>query len=385
MVAGPMQVPPLDAAGYERRAAALLRPEIHGWFAGGAADERTLRDNEAAFTRWRLRPRVLVDVERVTPATSVLGHELALPVLVAPIAFNRLVHAEGELAMARGAAAAGTLMCVSTMATATFADIAAAAPAAPRWLQIYHFPDRGRTRALIDAGRAAGASAIVLTVDTPVRGRREGELASGFALPDIADVPNVAAVMAGARAGGVEELVSRTLSWHDLEWLVAETALPVVLKGILTREDAELACQAGVAGIVVSNHGGRQLDGVAAGIDALGEVVEAVDGRLEVLVDGGVRRGTDVAIALALGARAVLVGRPLIWALAVGGAQAVEHLLGLLRDEVALALTLLGCPHPGAVSPAHVAPTTMPAAHASAAGAGTSRRPETRGSDPGRP
>jgi len=348
----PATDPPLNAGDYERRAAATLEAAVFDWFAGGAGDERTLRDNEAAFRRFRLRPRVLVDVERVTPGTTVLGQELALPVLVAPVAFHRLVHPQGELAMARGAAAAGTVMCVSTMATSSFADIAAAAPGAARWLQVYHFTDRERTRALIDSGREAGASAIVLTVDAPVLGRRERGL--GFGLPGIGAVPNVAAALTGGRAQSLEELISRTLTWRDLEWLVGETGLPVLLKGILTREDAELACEAGVAGVIVSNHGGRQLDGVDAGIDALGEVVEAVAGRVEVLVDGGVRRGTDAVVAVALGARAVLVGRPLIWALAVGGEQGVAHLLGLLGAEVTTALTLLGCPHPGAVSRAHV-------------------------------
>ena len=345
---------PLNAAEYERRAAAVLEPGVFDWFAGGAGDEHALRANTAAFRRFRLRPRVLVDVEHVTPATTVLGHELALPILVAPTAFQRLVHPEGELAMARGAAAAGTVMCISTMATSSFADIEAAAPGAARWLQVYHFTDRERTRALIESGRAAGASAIVLTVDTPVRGRRERELGAGFRLPGIGRVPNVAAALAGSRATSLEEVISRTLTWRDLEWLVSETGLPVLLKGVLTREDAELACEAGIAGVIVSNHGGRQLDGVDAGIDALGEVVEAVAGRVEVLVDGGVRRGLDAIVALALGARAVLVGRPLVWALAVGGEDGVAHLLGLLHDEVATALTLLGCPDPGAVSRAHV-------------------------------
>jgi isopentenyl diphosphate isomerase/L-lactate dehydrogenase-like FMN-dependent dehydrogenase len=350
----PATDPPIDAAGYERRAAAALERGIYDWFAGGAGDERTLRANEAAFARWTLRPRVLVDVSAVDTATTVLGHDVALPVLVAPVAFHRLVHPDGELATARGTAAAGTVMCVSTMATCSLPDIAAAAPGGMRWLQTYHFTDRGRTRALVDAGRAAGATAIVLTVDAPVRGRRERELASEFQLPAVGTVPNVAAVMAGTRVDNLEDLISRTLTWRDLEWLVGETGLPVVLKGILTREDAELACATGVAAIVVSNHGGRQLDGVAAGIDALGEVVEAVAGRIEVLVDGGVRRGTDVVTALALGARAVLVGRPVVWALAVDGAEGVERLLAHLRADVALALTLLGCPRPRAVTRQHV-------------------------------
>ena len=345
---------PLDAADYERRARTLLDDDTFEWFAGGAGDERSLRANVAAFARYHLRPRVLVDVSRITTATTVLGQPIALPALVAPVAFHRLVHPEGETATAAGAAAAGTIMCVSTMATSSFAEIAAAAPTGPRWLQLYPFTDRERTRALVDAGREAGVSAIVLTVDAPVRGRRERELGADFRLPPVAAVPNVAAALAGARVDDLQALISRSFTWRDLEWLVTETRLPVVLKGILTREDADLACEAGVAGIIVSNHGGRQLDGVPAGIEALPEVIDAVRGRIEVLVDGGVRRGADVVVALALGARAVLIGRPLMWALAVDGAEGVERLLSRFAAEVELALTLLGCREPGEVTRGHV-------------------------------
>lgn len=346
---------PLNVAEYEAAAAKALEPGIYGWFAGGAGDERTLRANVTAFRRLALRPRVLTGVGAGSAATAVLGHELALPLLVAPVSFQDLVHPDGELAMARGAAAAGTAMCVSTMSTRSLAAIAAAAPSAPRWLQLYHFPDRGRTCALIDLGREAGMTALVLTVDAPIRGRREGELRTGFRLPGVERLPNVAAVIGGQRVDDVQELLSATLTWRDVEWLAAEAGMPLLLKGILTGEDAELACAAGAAGIIVSNHGGRQLDGVPAAIEALPEVADAVAGRAEVLMDGGVRRGVDVVAALALGARAVLAGRPLVWALAVDGARGVEHLLGLLRDEVVTALTLLGCADPAAVSRAHVA------------------------------
>lgn len=344
---------------YECRAAELLDPDVFAWFAGGAGAQRTLRDNVEAFARWRLRPRVLVDVSAASPATTVLGQPVSLPVIAAPVAFQRYVHPDGEAAMARACAAVGTVMCMSTMATTSFADIAAAAPEAPRWLQLYHLTDRGRTAALIEAATQAGASALVLTVDAPVRGHRDAGPGSGFRIPGPEATPNVAAALADLPVGdgGLESLVATTLTWRDLEWLVTETGLPLVLKGVMTGEDAHLACESGVAGVIVSNHGGRQLDGVPASIDALPEVVEAVAGRIEVLVDGGVRRGVDVVVALALGARAVLVGRPLVWALCIGGAAGVERLLDVLAEEVTNALTLLGAPRPDLVTRAHVSPT----------------------------
>lgn len=342
-------------AGYERLAVELLPREVYDWFAGGAGEGRTLRDNEAAFRRWTLRPRVLAGLGEVTAATRVLGQRLELPVVVAPMAFQGLLHQDGEVAMARGAAAAGAGMCVSTLTTRSFADVAAAAPGAPQWVQLYHFGDRGQTRALVGAARDAGASALVLTVDGAARGRRDHELSGGFEVPAIDAVPELAAAMAGAAVDRLDTLASPTLSWHDVDWLAGEAGMPVLLKGILTAEDARLACESGAAGIVVSNHGGRQLDGVAAGIDALPEVAEAVGGRIELLVDGGVRRATDVATALALGARAVMVGRPLAWALAAAGAEGVERLLRRLRDELETALALLGCDRPDAVTRAHAA------------------------------
>jgi 4-hydroxymandelate oxidase len=352
--AGNATVSPADPAGYALRAAELLPRDVHDWFAGGAGGEHTLRDNEAAFRRWRLRPRVLAGLGKVTTATEVLGTRLELPVVVAPMAFQRLLCDDGEVAVARGAAAAGAGMCVPTLTTRSFADVAAAAPGAPQWVQLYHFGDRGQRRALVDAARAAGASALVLTVDGAVRGRREHELSTGFPLPAIDAVPELAAALDGAAVDRLDTLHSRALSWRDVDWLAREAGMPLLLKGILTAEDARLACESGAAGIVVSNHGGRQLDGVAAGIDALPEIAEAVGARLELLVDGGVRRAPDVAVALALGARAVMVGRPLAWALAAAGHEGVELLLRRLRDELETTLALLGCDRPGAVTRAHV-------------------------------
>ena len=343
---------------YEQLAEQRLEPGVYGYYAGGAGDEWTLHENEAAFRRWVLRPRVLVDVTSVTTVTSVLGTESSMPILVAPTAFHRLVHANGEIATARAAAAAGTIMCVSTLATTGAAEVAKAAPAAPRWYQLYWHPDRGLTRAIVKEAADAGFTAVVLTVDLPVLGNRERDLRTGFTLPD-GIVPAFARTAAYAAAKGSAVLgwtVDPSITWRDLEWLLSLSDLPLLVKGVLTAEDALLAVEHGCAGVIVSNHGGRQLDGVPASLDALPEIVDAVGERCEVLVDGGVRRGTDVVKALALGAKAVLVGRAVLWGLAHDGEAGVERVLELLRAETELALALVGCASPAAVTRAHVAP-----------------------------
>jgi isopentenyl diphosphate isomerase/L-lactate dehydrogenase-like FMN-dependent dehydrogenase len=329
----------LNVSDYERAAEERLDPASFGYFAGGANDEWTLRENVAAFGRWVLRPRMLVDVSARKLATTVLGTEVSFPVLVAPMAFQGLAHPDGEQAMARGAAAAGTVMCLSTLSTVSLEEAAGAAPGGARWFQLYWGPDRSQTQGLAERAVAAGYSAIVVTVDLPEVGRRERDLRTGFETP-----------------ASLSDVTDNSLTWRDLEWLRAHTPLQILVKGILTAEDAVLATEAGVDGIVVSNHGGRQLDGVAASLDALPEVVEAAGDRVELLLDGGVRRGTDVVKALALGARAVLVGRAALYGLAVDGADGVERVLGLLREEVELALALCGCPSPEDVTRAHVGP-----------------------------
>ena len=335
---------PINVWDYERLAEERLDANALAYFAGGAGDEVTLRENVDAFRRLTLRPRVLVDVTNVSTATSVLGTEIALPVLVAPLAMQRIAHPEGELATARAAAAAGTIMCLSSAATARPAEVAAAAPGAPRWYQVYVFSDRSITVDLVEEASAAGFSALVLTVDVPYLGRRERDLRIDFKIPE-------GITPTGDLFGGAFDT---SLSWRDLEWL-SGYGLPLVVKGLMTAEDARLACEHGAAAIVVSNHGGRQLDGVAASIDVLAEVVEAADGRAEVLLDGGVRRGTDVLKALALGARAVLIGRAMVWGLAADGEAGVRHVLKLLRAEIELGLPLLGCCSPADVTRAHVA------------------------------
>jgi isopentenyl diphosphate isomerase/L-lactate dehydrogenase-like FMN-dependent dehydrogenase len=359
----PSPAQPVNVLEYERLAEAALEEGALGYFAGGACDEQTLRENVAAFARLKLRPRMLVDVSNVSAATTVLGTDVSMPLLVAPTAIQKMCHPDGEEATARAAAAVGTLMTLSTIATATPAEVARAAPGAPRWFQLYCFEDEGVTRALVDQAVEHGYSAIVLTVDAPRGGRRERDLRTGFQVPPEVAVPSVAAALGHPARLTIAELFAmfdRSLTWRDLERIRGLSDLPLLVNGVLTEEDARLACEAGVDGIVVSNHGGRQLDGVAATIDALPEVVEAVEDRVEVFVDGGIRRGTDVVKALALGARAALVGRPVLWGLAAGGEEGVRHVLELLRDELELALLLCGCPTPADVTPAHISANSGP-------------------------
>lgn len=280
-----------------------------------------------------------------------------MPILVAPVAYQRLVDPEGEVAMARAAAAAETVMCLSTLATARPTEIAAAAPGGRRWFQLYCFRDEGVTRALLDEAIESGFEAIVVTVDAPRGGRRERDLRTGFKIPESLGVPSVQAALGSERAVTIEEtfaLMDPGLSWAGLEKIASDRDLPVLVKGVLTGEDAALAVQHGAAGVVVSNHGGRQLDCAVATADALPEVVDAVEGRGTVLVDGGLRRGTDVAVALALGADAVLVGRPALWGLAAGGETGAQRVLELLRAELELVLALCGCASPAGLSTSHL-------------------------------
>ncbi|MBI5104561.1 MAG: alpha-hydroxy-acid oxidizing protein [Solirubrobacterales bacterium] len=348
---------PVNVRDVERLAEDRLQSGPLGYYAGGAGDERTLRDNEAAYARRRLRPRVLVDVSEVSTATTVLGQEVAMPVLVAPVALQKMAHPDGEPGMARAAADAGTIMCVSTLATSTPREVCDAAPGAPRWFQVYVLKDRAVSRALVDEAVDCGYRALVLTVDAPRAGRRERDLRTGFTVPPGIEMPGVTAAAGTSQLTPAEffSLVDTSLTWADLERLAAECDVPVLVKGVHTAQDARLAVEHGAAGVIVSNHGGRQLDGVPASLDMLEEVVQEVGGEVEVLVDGGVRRGTDVLVALALGARAVLVGRPALWGLAWDGEAGARRVLGMLQEELALGLTLLGAPTPAGVTRAHVA------------------------------
>ncbi|HET6997848.1 MAG TPA: alpha-hydroxy acid oxidase [Solirubrobacterales bacterium] len=353
----------INVADFERVASEKLDAGVLGYFAGGAGDELTLRENVEAWRRWRLRPRVLVDVSEVSTEVEVLGSPLSMPLLVAPVAYQRLVDPAGEVGMARAAAEAGTAMCLSTLATTRPSELAAAAPAGRRWFQLYCFRDESVTQALIAEAVDSGFEAIVVTVDAPRAGNRERDRRTGFAIPEGLGVPSISAAMGVERALTIEEtfgLMSPMLGWSDLEDLASDCSLPVLVKGLLTAEDAELAVEHGAAGVVVSNHGGRQLDRALATGDALPEVVDAVAGRAAVLVDGGIRRGVDVAIALGLGADAVLVERPALWGLAAAGADGAKRVLELLRDELELVLALCGCASPAELTRSHLrrAPAT---------------------------
>ena len=330
---------PVDLALMEEEARQAVGEMAYAYYAGGAEHERLLGDNVAAWARWQLHPRVLADVERVSTATTVLGTPVGLPVLLAPTAIQGLAHPEGEVASARGAAAAGAAMVLSSLATRSLEDVAAAAPGAPRWMQVYVLRDRRHTEALVDRAAAAGYRALVLTADAPVPGLRLRELRGGVHLPDDLALPNLAAATERAHEGGFMAVVAGEfdpgITVDDIGWLAGRSGLPVVVKGVLRADDADRCVDAGAAGVVVSNHGARQLDDAPATADVLAEVVDAVGGRAEVYVDGGIRRAADVAKALALGARAVLVGRPALWALATGGGEGVAALLGGSRPSSA--------------------------------------------------
>jgi 4-hydroxymandelate oxidase len=323
------------------------------YIAGGADDEVTMRRNRADFERIALRPRYMVDVSKIDTATTVLGDRLSLPVLLAPAAGHKLCCPDGELATARAAMEAGTAMVLSTLSTCSMEEVAQVGDA-PRWFQLYVYRDREITRQLVLRAEAAGYTALCLTVDVPVIGNRERDLRNSFSFPSEYPFANFAGLnLETMPTIGVERSTlgayvtsnwDPSITWRDFEWFRSITSLPIVLKGVLTAEDARLAVEHGASGIIVSNHGGRQLDGVMSGIAALPEVVEAVEGRIDVLVDGGVRRGTDVVKALALGAKAVLVGRPYMFALAVAGEAGVRRVLEILQRELVTAMALTGRP-----------------------------------------
>ena len=354
---------PLNLHEYEAAARAALSPMAFAYIAGGSGDEATVRANRAAFERWRLLPRVLRGLSAVSPATTVLGQAVALPVLVAPTGFHRLAHEEGESATARAARAAGTIYTMSTAANVPIEEVAPEAGA--WWFQLYVFGDRGITRDLVERAAAAGAAALVVTVDVPLLGRREADERHRFTLPPGLAMANLrtpehrllpVAADGSGLTGYIGAAWHTALSWADLDWLASLTPLPVVPKGVLHPADAARAFDHGARAVIVSNHGGRQLDGAVASLDALPAVVEAVAGQGEVLLDGGVRRGTDVLKALALGARAVLIGRPILWGLAVGGEAGARHVLELLRAELALDLMLCGLAGPAEVDCSLIVP-----------------------------
>ncbi|MDF2692363.1 MAG: L-lactate dehydrogenase [Labilithrix sp.] len=337
---------------YESAARERLTPMAYDYYRSGADEEHTLRRNRDAFAQYEIWYRTLVDVSTPKLETTVLGTPVAFPILVAPTAYHRLAHVEGERATARAAAEIGTLYCASTLATTTLEDVAAVAPNAPQWFQLYVHKDREFTARLIARAKAAGYRAIVVTADTPVLGRRCADVRNGFCLPDGMVMENlIDALPPDLRHGGGSELARFVASrhdaafvWSDLDEIARQAApLPVVVKGIARADDALRALDHGVKAVWVSNHGGRQLDYAPATIDVLAEVVRSVGDRAEVYLDGGIRNGTQALIALGLGARAVFVGRPILWGLATAGAEGVRGVLGVLRDELTRAMQLAGC------------------------------------------
>jgi 4-hydroxymandelate oxidase len=341
---------PVNLDDFELAARRRLSPMAFAYIAGGAGDERTMRRNNEAFGEIRLKPRVLVDVSRVDTSIELFGQAMPHPILLAPTAYHKLSHHEGELATARGAQAAAATLVVSSYATTDVEEIARAT-AQPLWFQLYVHPDRGFTRDLVARAVAAGCSAVCITVDSPVFGARNREARTRFALPAGVSAKHLAPLGGAAQQAGhvaadgvYSPVTDASLQWKDITWLCSLTSVPVILKGILTPEDARRAIDHGAAGIIVSNHGGRNLDTLPATIEALPGIAKAVDGRIAVLLDGGIRRGTDVLKALALGASAVLIGRPYVWGLAVGGAAGVTEVVRILCDELRAAMALCGLP-----------------------------------------
>ena len=351
----------VNLADYAAAAQARLDKAAYDYYAGGALDELTLHDNSAAYRRIGLRYRVLAGVGEPDLRTRILGHDVSMPIAVAPTAFHRMAHEDGELGTVRAAGEAGTLFILSGLSNTAMEDVFAAA-SGPRFFQLYIYKDRAVTRDLVARAEAAGAQAIVLTVDTPVWGKREADVRNNFSLPDGLSVENLspagkADFPAGEGSGlanYVASMLDGALGWDDLDWLCSITDLPVLVKGVCVAEDGALAMEHGAAGVIVSNHGGRQLDGCPATIDVLPEVVEAVAGRGEVYVDGGIRRGGDVFKALARGARAVFLGRPVLWGLAAGGGPGVGAVLDILRRELADTMALVGCRDLSAIGPEYL-------------------------------
>jgi 4-hydroxymandelate oxidase len=339
---------PLKLDDFEQAARAILPQSIYDYIAGGSEDEAALKGNREAFGRYRFRFKVLSSVEHPDLSGELLGQRFQMPVHLAPTAIQQMAHPDGELAAYHAASDAGIAYCLSTLASASIEEVAAAATGV-RWFQLYMHPDRAVTASFIERAADSGYGAIVLTVDLPKTGRRERDIANGFALPDGVRYANLGGRRTRATTAGLDPFAqdvnaqtNPALGWDDLEWLVTKTSLPVIVKGVVRADDARHAVDAGARGLIVSNHGGRQLDYAIASLDALPEVLEAVGRDVPVLMDGGVRRGTDVLKALCLGASGVLVGRPYLWALSVDGADGVRRMLAMLREEIEVSMSLLG-------------------------------------------
>jgi 4-hydroxymandelate oxidase len=334
----------LSLAEFEALAQPGMSPMAFSYVVGGAADELTLSANAEDWKRIRLMPKVLVDVSELDLGIELFGQKFDLPVLLAPAAFHRLCCADGELATIQGANQARAGVVLSSFSTVAVEEVTAAAEQ-PVWFQLYFQVDRGLTQEMILRAEAAGCKALCLTVDTPVLGARHRESRAGFELPKDFKLPNLklgAISHRPVRSAVYSELLNPTLNWKDVEWLCSVTKLPLVLKGVLNPDDAAIAAKAGVSGLIVSNHGARNLDTLPSTAQALPRVAERVSGKLPILVDGGIRRGTDIVKAIALGANAVLIGRPYLYALVIGGAAGVARVIEILRTELMMAMALTG-------------------------------------------
>ncbi|KAF7120636.1 hypothetical protein RHSIM_Rhsim13G0114800 [Rhododendron simsii] len=339
-----------NVMGYQAIAKEKLPKMVYDYYASGAEDQWTLQENRNAFSKILFRPRILIDVSKIDITTTFLGFNISMPIMIAPTAMQKMAHPEGEYATARAAAAADTIMTLSSWATSSVEEVASTGPGI-RFFQLYVLKDRNVVAQLVRRAERAGFKAIALTVDTPRLGRREADIKNRFTLPPHLTLKNFEGLDLGkidktddfGLTSYVSSQTDQSLNWNDVEWLQTITHLPILVKGVLTAEDARLSVQAGAAGIIVSNHGARQLDYVPATIMALEEVVKAAQGRVPVFLDGGVRRGTDVFKALALGASGVFIGRPVLFALAAHGEAGVRKVLQMLRDEFELTMALSGC------------------------------------------
>lgn len=340
---------PVSIYDFEKLAKEKLSQMAYDYYSSGAHDEITLRENCESYKRIFLKYRVLIDVSKRDLSTEVLGQKISMPIMIAPTAFHKMAHQDGEIAVAKAAGSADTIMILSTLSNSDVEDVVKAS-SKPVWFQLYVYKDRKVTKELIKRAEAAGCKALVLTVDAPVLGIRERDVRNKFNLPEGITVKNLVPAKKGnlpemddsGLSAYVQKFLDPSLSWKDIEWLKSITNLPIVIKGIACKEDALLSVRHGADGIVVSNHGGRQLDTCRATIDVLPEVADAVSGKIEILIDGGIRRGTDVIKAIALGAKAVLIGRPVIWGLAVDGEKGVSSVLEIMRKEIDHAMALCG-------------------------------------------
>lgn len=338
----------LDIKGFERYAQERLPESLRAFFSSGAGDEITLEENASAFDRIKLLPRVLKNVEKRSLSTKVLNQVIDFPLLIAPMAFQRLAHPDGEIATAKAAQEHNVIMVLSTCSTCSFGEIKENTSVSP-WFQLYIYKDRKITQNLVQLVESFGYKGIVLTVDAPLYGKRIKELHHPITLPPDFEIKNLQNaglnlkdISSSQLTGHLASLLDPTITWNDIEWLRSITSLPIILKGIMNPKDIQIAIEYNIDAVIVSNHGGRQLDTTLSSVDALKLVRDTVDGKMEIILDGGIRKGIDILKALALGAKAVMVGRPILWGLATSGKEGVKQVLNILKSELDISMALCG-------------------------------------------